>query len=54
MRAVLQRVTHARCTVEGQVTGETGPGYLILLGVAPADTSDTARTLAAKIARLRV
>ncbi|WP_022801285.1 D-aminoacyl-tRNA deacylase [Deinococcus ficus] len=54
MRAVLQRVTHARCTVEGQVAGETGPGYLILLGVAPADTTDTARTLAAKIARLRV
>ena len=54
MRAVLQRVTHARCTVEGRVTGETGPGYLILLGVAPADTADTARTLAAKIARLRV
>ncbi|WP_216319457.1 D-aminoacyl-tRNA deacylase [Deinococcus aestuarii] len=54
MRAVLQRVTRARCTVEGQVTGETGPGLLILLGVAPGDTSDTARTLAARIVKLRV
>ncbi|WP_019585639.1 D-aminoacyl-tRNA deacylase [Deinococcus apachensis] len=54
MRAVLQRVTRATCTVEGRVTGETGPGFLVLLGVAPDDTPETARTLAAKIARLRV
>ncbi|GBF06586.1 D-tyrosyl-tRNA deacylase Dtd [Deinococcus aerius] len=54
MRAVLQRVTRATCTVEGRVTGETGPGFLVLLGVAPGDTPETARTLAAKIARLRV
>lgn len=54
MRAVLQRVTRATCTVEGHVTGETGPGFLVLLGVAPGDTPETARALAAKIARLRV
>lgn len=54
MRAVLQRVTRATCTVEGRVTGETGPGFLVLLGVAPEDTPDTARALAAKVARLRV
>lgn len=54
MRAVLQRVTRASCTVEGEVTGTTGPGFLILLGVAPGDTPDTARALAAKVVKLRV
>lgn len=54
MRAVLQRVTRATCTVEGRVTGETGPGLLILLGVAPEDTPETAQALAAKIARMRL
>lgn len=54
MRAVIQRVTRATCTVEGQVTGETGLGFVVLLGVGPQDTSATAQQLAAKIAKLRV
>ncbi|RJF71155.1 D-tyrosyl-tRNA(Tyr) deacylase [Deinococcus cavernae] len=54
MRAVVQRVTRATCTVEGQLTGETGPGLLVLLGVAPTDTATTAQQLAAKVAKLRV
>ncbi|MDL2344948.1 D-aminoacyl-tRNA deacylase [Deinococcus sp. MIMF12] len=54
MRAALQRVTRARCTVDGRVTGETGPGLLVLLGVAPEDTPETAQALAARIARLRL
>lgn len=54
MRAVLQRVTRATCTVEGEVTGSTGPGLLILLGVAPEDTPETARALAAKVVKLRI
>ncbi|GAA5514684.1 D-aminoacyl-tRNA deacylase [Deinococcus carri] len=54
MRALLQRVTRATCAVEGQVTGETGPGFLVLLGVAPDDRPETARLLAAKVVRLRV
>ncbi|MFC4425308.1 D-aminoacyl-tRNA deacylase [Deinococcus navajonensis] len=54
MRAVLQRVTQATCTVDGQVTGRTGPGLLVLMAVAPGDTAETARTLAAKTARLRM
>lgn len=54
MRAVVQRVTHATCTVAGTVTGQTGPGLLVLLGVAPGDTAQTARALAAKIAKLRI
>ncbi|GGO21669.1 D-aminoacyl-tRNA deacylase [Deinococcus humi] len=54
MRAVVQRVAHASCTVAGEVTGQTGPGLMVLLGVAPADTAQTARALAAKIAKLRI
>ncbi|KQR40996.1 D-aminoacyl-tRNA deacylase [Deinococcus sp. Leaf326] len=54
MRAVLQRVTRATCTVEGRVTGETGPGFLVLLGVAPGDTPEVARALAGRVAKLRV
>lgn len=54
MRAVLQRVLRGSCTVGGVVTGQTGPGFVILLGVAPGDSADTAQKLAAKIAKLRV
>lgn len=54
MRAVLQRVTRASCSVEGRVTGETGPGLLVLLGVGPQDTPATARALAEKIVKLRI
>jgi D-tyrosyl-tRNA(Tyr) deacylase len=54
VRAVLQRVTRATCTVAGRVTGQTGPGLLILLGVAPEDAPQTAHALAAKIVKLRV
>lgn len=54
MTAVLQRVDRAACTVEGEVTGETGKGLLILLGVAAGDTVADAAALAAKIARCRI
>jgi D-tyrosyl-tRNA(Tyr) deacylase len=54
VRAVIQRVTHASCTVGTEVTGQTGPGLLVLLGVAPEDTLQTAHKLAAKIAKLRI
>ncbi|MBB5375463.1 D-tyrosyl-tRNA(Tyr) deacylase [Deinococcus metalli] len=47
-------MTRATCTVDGAVTGHTGPGLLILLGVAPTDTPDTARRLALKITKLRI
>jgi D-tyrosyl-tRNA(Tyr) deacylase len=54
VRAVVQRVSSARVTVAGEVTGEIGPGLLVLLGVAQDDTEDDARWLAEKIAVLRV
>ena len=38
MRALLQRVTHASVTVEGQIVGEIGPGLLILLGIGHGDS----------------
>ncbi|MBV2365221.1 D-aminoacyl-tRNA deacylase [Streptomonospora nanhaiensis] len=55
MRAVLQRVSHARVTVEGAVVGEiTGPGLMALVGVTHTDTEAEARRLAAKIWGLRI
>lgn len=54
MRAVLQRVKHAKVTIDGRVSGEIGTGFLILLGVAPEDTSEEALYLAKKCVGLRV
>jgi D-tyrosyl-tRNA(Tyr) deacylase len=54
MRAILQRVTHGRVTVSGEVVGQTGPGFVILLGVTHADTTAEAKKLAEKTANLRV
>lgn len=54
MRAVVQRVSQASVTVEGDVVGEIGPGLLVLVGVAEGDTEAEARWLAHKIANLRI
>lgn len=54
MRAVVQRVSRARVTVEGTVTGEIGTGLLILLGVGKEDTSAVAAAMAEKLANLRI
>jgi D-tyrosyl-tRNA(Tyr) deacylase len=54
MRAVCQRVSEARVTVDGSVTGEIGAGLVVLLGVERGDASADAERLAAKVARLRV
>ncbi len=54
MRAVLQRVRHARVEVDDEVTGAIGPGILVLLGVAKGDTESDADYLAAKIVNLRI
>ena len=54
MRAVLQRVSRAKVTVEGQVTGEIGAGFAVLLGVGKEDTVATAKAMAEKVANLRV
>ena len=54
MRAVVTRVDRASVTIEGRVNGQIGRGFLVLLGVGPNDTEDTARRLADKICNLRV
>ncbi len=54
MRAVVQRVSSARVTVEGSVTGNIAAGFLILLGVGRNDTSAVAASMAEKIANLRI
>ena len=54
MRAVVQRVSCARVTVETSVAGEITAGLLILLGVGRDDTSAVATSMAEKIANLRI
>ena len=54
MRAVVQRVSRARVVVEGAVTGQIGPGLLVLLGVGKNDTPEAAAYLAEKTAHLRI
>ena len=54
MRAVVSRVAWARVVADGELTGEIGPGLLVLVGVTHADTGDDAAWLAAKVAGLRV
>ncbi|MBZ5682270.1 MAG: D-tyrosyl-tRNA(Tyr) deacylase [Acidobacteriia bacterium] len=54
MRAVVQRVSRAKVTVDGEITGEIGLGLLVLLGVGQADTEADAAYLAEKISGLRI
>ena len=54
MRAVVTRVKSASVEIDGKINGQIGRGYLILLGVGPSDTEDTAVKLADKICNLRV
>jgi D-tyrosyl-tRNA(Tyr) deacylase len=54
MRAVVQRVSRARVTVDAEVIGEIGRGLLVLLGVTHDDTVERARWLADKVTGLRI
>jgi D-tyrosyl-tRNA(Tyr) deacylase len=54
MRAVIQRVSRARVTVEGRVTGEIAAGVAVLLGVGRGDTAEAAAYLSDKTANLRI
>ena len=53
MRALLQRVTQARVSVDAETVGEIGFGWLVLLGVGREDSDDTARSMADRAAGLR-
>ena len=54
MRAVVTRVTSASVTIDGEVVGQIGRGFLVLLGVGPRDTQAQAAKMADKILGLRV
>lgn len=54
MKAVIQRVTRAKVTVDGNVTGEIGKGFLVLLGVMDGDTEVQMKLLAKKVAEIRI
>ena len=54
MRAVLQRVSRAKVTVEGEITGEIERGLLVLLGVATTDTQQDLDWMVNKICGLRI
>ena len=54
MRAVLTRVRSASVTIDGELVGQIGKGFLILLGVGPEDTEKECRYLAEKALGLRV
>lgn len=54
MIAILQRVKSAAVTVDGEIRGKCGEGFMILLGVAKGDDREDCRLLADKISKLRV
>lgn len=54
MRMVVQRVTRASVTVDGEITGKIGKGYMVLVGAEVGDTEADARLCADKLAGLRV
>lgn len=54
MIAVIQRVSEASVTIEHQVRGQIGPGFLVLLGITHADTDEDVQWLARKIIGMRV
>lgn len=54
MRFVIQRVKHAGVTIDGEVTAEIGKGFLVLIGVADADTREIADKMVKKMVGLRI
>ena len=54
MKLMIQRVTHASVTVENEVVGKIGKGFLVLLGIGPEDTESEADFLVQKLIKLRI
>ena len=54
MRAVIQRVSSASCSIEGKISGQIGKGFMILLGIEDNDTDEDLNWLAQKISNMRI
>lgn len=54
MRCVIQRVSKAKVTVDGKVTGKIEKGFMVLLGVMDGDTDEEMRLLAKKVGEIRI
>ncbi len=54
MRAIIQRVSSASCTVDGEITGKIGAGFLVLLGIEDSDNDEDVNWLAQKIVNMRI
>ena len=54
MRFVIQRVTEASVTIDGEISGKIGKGYLVLIGVADTDTKEIAEKMIRKMIGLRI
>lgn len=54
MKFVVQRVTHASCTVDEKITGEIGKGFLVLIGISNTDTTQIADKMIKKLLGLRI
>jgi D-tyrosyl-tRNA(Tyr) deacylase len=54
VRVLAQRVSRARVTVDGEMVGETGPGFLLLVGITASDGPAEVEVLARKVTNLRV
>ena len=54
MRFVIQRVTEASVTIDGEISGKIGKGYLVLIGVADTDTKEIADKMIRKMIRIRI
>lgn len=54
MRAIIQRVSSASCSIDGSISGEIGKGFMILLGIEDSDTDEDLNWLAQKICNMRI
>lgn len=54
MKFVIQRVTHASCTVDEKITGEIAEGFLVLIGISNTDTAQIADKMVKKLLGLRI
>ncbi|HQS04040.1 MAG: D-tyrosyl-tRNA(Tyr) deacylase [Sphingobacteriales bacterium 17-39-43] len=54
MRAIIQRVSSASCSIKGKISGEIGIGFMILLGIEDSDTDEDLSWLAQKISNMRI